>query len=149
MTDQLQSIVARIERLEEERAAIAADIKEVYAEAKANGYDVKILSKVIAMRKKDVAERQEEEAMTDVYMANLGMVPDQDIEVQRRDGVMATYSRAKLKPVIAGKLSRGEIGQSPTDETVDAVPALAETQVRIPVKSTEPNFTATDYLSAG
>jgi uncharacterized protein (UPF0335 family) len=69
---QLRAIVERIERLEEEKKTIAADIKEVYAEAKGNGFDVKILRKVISLRKKDVNERQEEESMIDVYLAALG-----------------------------------------------------------------------------
>ncbi len=72
---QLRSIVERIERLEEEKAALAADIKEVYAEAKGNGFDTKILRKVVRLRKVDTAERQEEEALMDVYMAALGMLP--------------------------------------------------------------------------
>ncbi|WP_137388208.1 DUF2312 domain-containing protein [Rhodoligotrophos defluvii] len=72
---QLRSIVERIERLEEEKAAMAADIKEVYAEAKAHGFDTKILRKVIALRKKDRAEREEEEAILDLYLQALGMVP--------------------------------------------------------------------------
>ena len=72
---QLKSIVERIERLEEEKKAIAADIKEVYAEAKGNGYDIKILRKVISLRKKEIGERMEEEAMLDVYLSALGMMP--------------------------------------------------------------------------
>ena len=72
---QLKSIVERIERLEEEKRTIAADIKEVYAEAKGNGYDVKVLRKVISLRKKEPAERMEEEAMLDVYLSALGMMP--------------------------------------------------------------------------
>jgi uncharacterized protein (UPF0335 family) len=75
---QLKAVVERIERLEEEKKTIAADIKEVYAEAKGNGFDVKILRKVISMRKKDVNERQEEEALIDVYMAALGMVAQRE-----------------------------------------------------------------------
>jgi uncharacterized protein (UPF0335 family) len=70
---QLRSIVERIERLEEEKKSIAGDIKEVYAEAKGNGFDIKILRKVISLRKKDADERQEEEALLDVYLAALGM----------------------------------------------------------------------------
>jgi uncharacterized protein (UPF0335 family) len=70
--DQLKSVVQRIERLEEEKAAIAADIKEVYAEAKANGYDVKILRKVIALRKRDIGERREEETLIDLYLEAVG-----------------------------------------------------------------------------
>ena len=72
---QLKSIVERIERLEEEKKTIAADIKEVYAEAKANGFDTKILRKVISLRTKEASEREEEQSMLDVYMAALGMIP--------------------------------------------------------------------------
>lgn len=72
---QLRSIVERIERLEEEKTAIAADIKEVYAEAKGNGFDTKVLRKIVRMRKIDRAEREEEEAILEVYMAALGMLP--------------------------------------------------------------------------
>ena len=61
--------------MEEEKKTIAGDIKEVYAEAKGNGFDVKILRKVVSLRKKDVNERQEEESMIDVYLAALGMAP--------------------------------------------------------------------------
>ena len=75
---QLRAIVERIERLEEEKKTIAADIKEVYAEAKGNGYDTKVLRKVISLRRKDAQERQEEEAMIDVYLAALGMVGVQE-----------------------------------------------------------------------
>jgi uncharacterized protein (UPF0335 family) len=70
---QLKTIVERIERLEEEKKTIAADIKEVYAEAKGNGFDIKILRKVISLRKKEPHERSEEEAMIDLYLAALGM----------------------------------------------------------------------------
>ena len=73
--DQLKAFVERIERLEEEKKTIAADIKEVYAEAKGNGFDIKILRKVISLRKKEASERQEEEALIDVYLAALGMAP--------------------------------------------------------------------------
>ena len=70
--DQLKSIVERIERLEEEKKTIADDIKEVYAEAKGNGYDVKVLRKVIALRKRDLDERKEEEAILDLYLQAVG-----------------------------------------------------------------------------
>ena len=74
---QLRSIVERIERLEEEKKTIAGDIKEVYAEAKANGFDTKILRKVVSLRKKEANEREEEQSMLDLYMAALGMVPSE------------------------------------------------------------------------
>lgn len=80
--EQLRSIVERVERLEEEKKAIADDIKEVYAEAKANGFDTKTLRAVVRLRKMEPAERQEEEAMLDLYMHALGMVPDSDADEQ-------------------------------------------------------------------
>lgn len=74
--DQLRAIIERIEKLEEEKQAIADDIKEVYAEAKGNGYDTKILRQVVRLRKQDSAERQEQEAILDLYLHALGMIPD-------------------------------------------------------------------------
>ena len=71
--DQLKSIIERIERLEEEKAGIAGDIKDVFAEAKANGFDVKVLRKIIALRKRDHDERTEEEAILELYLQALGM----------------------------------------------------------------------------
>ena len=71
--DQLKAFIERIERLEEEKAGIAGDIKDIYAEAKGNGFDTKALRKIISLRKKDHAERQEEEAILELYMQALGM----------------------------------------------------------------------------
>lgn len=71
--DQLKSIIERIERLEEEKAGIAADIKDVYAEVKANGFDTAVLRKIVAMRKRDHDERTEEEAILELYLQALGM----------------------------------------------------------------------------
>lgn len=69
---QLKSLVQRIERLEEEKKALAGDIKEVYAEAKSQGFDTKILRKVITIRRKDANERAEEESLIDLYLGALG-----------------------------------------------------------------------------
>lgn len=74
--DQLRSIVERIERMEDEKAGVTADIAEIYAEAKANGYEPKIIRKIIRLRKIDEADRSEEDAITETYMAALGMLPD-------------------------------------------------------------------------
>jgi uncharacterized protein (UPF0335 family) len=71
---QLNSIVERIERLEEDKKAIADDIKDVYGEAKGNGYDVKALRKLISLRKQNANEREEEEAILELYKNALGMV---------------------------------------------------------------------------
>ncbi|MEM1138304.1 MAG: DUF2312 domain-containing protein [Pseudomonadota bacterium] len=70
---QLKSFVERIERLEEEKAALAADIREVYAEAKGNGFDTKVMRQVIRLRKMDRSDRQEMEAILELYLAALGM----------------------------------------------------------------------------
>lgn len=71
--DQLRSFVERIERLEEEKKTIADDIKDVYAEAKGNGFDTKVLRKVISLRKQDANERAEQDAILDLYLQALGM----------------------------------------------------------------------------
>ncbi len=76
--DQLRSFVERIERLTEEAQTIKDDIKDVYAEAKGNGFDTKVLRKVISLRKQDAQERQEQEAILDLYLEALGMAtPDE------------------------------------------------------------------------
>ena len=71
---QLRAFIERIEKLEEEKRAIADDIKDVYAEAKGNGYDNKILRKIVSMRRLDSEKRKEEESVLDVYLAALGML---------------------------------------------------------------------------
>jgi uncharacterized protein (UPF0335 family) len=69
---QLKSVIERIERLEEDKAAVSSDLKEVYAEAKGNGFDTKILRKVVRLRKQDKAKRLEEEALVDLYLSAIG-----------------------------------------------------------------------------
>jgi len=71
--DRLRSFVERIERLEDEKAALAADIREVYSEAKGAGFDIKTLRQVIQLRKLDQADRREQEQLLTVYMSALGM----------------------------------------------------------------------------
>ena len=71
--DQLKSIVERVERLEEEKAALGGDIKEVYLEAKGHGFDTKIVRQVVRLRKMETTEREEREALLDLYMSALGM----------------------------------------------------------------------------
>lgn len=70
---QLRSLIERIERLEEEKAALTSDIREVYAEAKGNGFDTKVMRQVVRLRKLDKADRQEAEAVLDLYLSALGM----------------------------------------------------------------------------
>jgi uncharacterized protein (UPF0335 family) len=72
--DHLKSFIERIERLEEEKAAIAGDIKEVYAEAKGTGFDTKIMRQIIRLRKMEANDRQEQEELLDIYMRAVGMV---------------------------------------------------------------------------
>ena len=72
--DHLKAFVERIDRLEEEKKAIADDIRDVYAEAKGTGFDVKALRTIVRMRKQDVNERREQEAILETYMHALGML---------------------------------------------------------------------------
>ncbi len=72
--DQLKAFIERIERLEEDKKAIADDIRDVYAEAKGNGFDTKALRAVVRMRKEDAEERKEHEAILDTYLRALGMI---------------------------------------------------------------------------
>lgn len=71
--DQLRAFIERIERMEEEKKAISDDIKEIYAEAKGNGFDTRVLRQIVRIRKQDHAERMEQEALLELYMAALGM----------------------------------------------------------------------------
>ncbi len=70
---ELRQFVERVERLEEEKKAIADDIRDVFAEMKGRGYDVKVVRQILRMRKRDQSERKEEEAILEVYMQALGM----------------------------------------------------------------------------
>jgi uncharacterized protein (UPF0335 family) len=70
----LRTLVERLERLDEDKAAVMADMKEVFAEAKGEGYDVKTLRKILRIRKMDKAKRQEEEAILDLYLSALGLI---------------------------------------------------------------------------
>lgn len=72
--DQLKSIVERIETLEEEKAGIAADVRDIYSEAKGNGFDVKVLRQLIRLRKMNKSERVEQEELLTIYKDALGMV---------------------------------------------------------------------------
>lgn len=74
--DQLRSYIERVEKLEEEKAALGADIRDVFAEAKGNGFDVKTMRQVLKLRKMDAGERDEQETMLDLYLRALGMAPD-------------------------------------------------------------------------
>lgn len=96
--NQLQTIVQRIEKLEEEKAAIASDIKDVFSEAKSNGFDTKILKKVLALRKQDAAERMTEQAILATYMEALGMLADTPLGQAAMKSVAAPASKKALLP---------------------------------------------------
>ena len=74
--ERLKSFIERVERLEEEKRALAEDIKEVYAEAKGVGFDAKIMRQIVKIRKMDQDELDEQETLLDVYKRALGMIPD-------------------------------------------------------------------------
>lgn len=71
--DRLRSLIERIEHLEEEKAALAADVREVYSEAKADGFDTKVMRQIVRLRKLDSGDRQEQEAILDLYKSALGL----------------------------------------------------------------------------
>lgn len=71
---EIRAFLERIERMEEEKAVAAADIKEIYAEAKGRGYDTKVLRTIVRMRKQDAAEREEQRAITELYLEAIGML---------------------------------------------------------------------------
>jgi uncharacterized protein (UPF0335 family) len=76
--EQLRSIISRVEKLEEEKTGISADIRDVFAEAKGNGFDVKAIRAIIRLRKMDAQEREEQETVLDTYRRALGMLPELD-----------------------------------------------------------------------
>lgn len=74
--DRLKSFIERIERLEEEKRALAEDVKEIYSEAKGAGFDVKIIRQIVRIRKMDEDDRDEQEALLDTYLRAIGMKPE-------------------------------------------------------------------------
>lgn len=74
--ERLKSFIERIERLEEEKAGLAEDIKDIYAEAKGTGFDTKTIRKIVKLRKMDAEKRREEEELLEIYMTALGMLAD-------------------------------------------------------------------------
>lgn len=115
--DQLESLLQRIERLEEEKKALADDIKEIYAEAKAHGYDTKIMRQIVKLRAMDAAERAEQEALLDTYKHALGMLTDtplgeaaieqmRDAEPARRMAKAAGQGRFSVKSTDVDEVER-------------------------------------------
>lgn len=78
--EQLRSIIQRVEKLEDEKDAIASNIRQVYAEAKGNGFDTKAIRAVVRLRKMDAADREEQQLIQDTYKRALGMIPELDHE---------------------------------------------------------------------
>ncbi len=91
--DELRQFIERIERLEEEKAGLLGDVKEVYAEAKGRGFDTKTMRRIIAIRKKDHSERQEEEAILELYLQALGMLADTPLG---RAAVSRDFAEARI-----------------------------------------------------
>jgi uncharacterized protein (UPF0335 family) len=104
--DQLRSIIERIERLEEEKKTISDDIKEIYAEAKGNGYDIKVLRKVVALRKMDANERAEFEAILDLYMQAVGDLADTPLGRAAAPGFASRAPMARSTPSYPERVSR-------------------------------------------
>jgi uncharacterized protein (UPF0335 family) len=84
--DQLKSVIARVEKLEDEKAGISADIRDVFAEAKGNGLDVKAIRQIIKLRKLDASEVEQQETMLDTYKRCLGMLPQLDMFEETESG---------------------------------------------------------------
>lgn len=105
--DRLKSFIERIERLEEERRSLGADLKEVYAEAKGNGFDTKIMRQIIKLRRMDADDLQEQESLLDVYRRALGMLPPEvaaDEFVQAgRDGRLTPEQAQEIGDQLSGK----------------------------------------------
>ena len=89
--DRLRSFIERIERLEEEKTALMADIKEVYSEAKGTGFDIKTMRKVISLRKMEESDRQEAEFLLDTYLSALGMLDRPMVHTGSRVGTFLRY----------------------------------------------------------
>jgi uncharacterized protein (UPF0335 family) len=113
--DQLKSIVERIERLEAEKSETASDIREVYAEAKGNGYDIRALRTIIRMRKQDTDARREQEAIVETYMHALGMLSDTPLGQAAIKRAAGKYDDTKMT-ITAGdhkvELTTGELNRA-------------------------------------
>lgn len=96
--EQLRSLVERIERIEAEIAEMNSDKRDIYAEAKGNGFDTRVLKKIIADRRKDEAERQEFEAVYDLYAQALGMLPEFEPEPKKLNDFSRAPARARADP---------------------------------------------------
>jgi uncharacterized protein (UPF0335 family) len=118
--DILRQYIERIERLEEEKRGIMDDIKDVFAEAKSNGFDAKIMRKVISIRKKDASERDEEEAILALYLHALGMLPEETVDIEEE--VAPSKSGRKT----AGKPSPAVAEEEDEEETEESQEEMEE-----------------------
>lgn len=128
--DRLRSLIERIERLEYEKRALADDIREVYAEAKGEGFDVKTMRQVVRLRKLDKADRDEQEALLDVYKSALGMLADTPLG---RAAMRAVDKVAEIRDSAPVEIDEPEaVDDAPSDDgdPSEAVePETAETPV--------------------
>lgn len=126
--ERLRSFVERIERLEEEKAAIAGDIRDVYAEAKADGFDTKIMRQVIRLRTMDAADAQEQEELLEVYKRALGMLADTPLGE-------SAMRRARAGNVVAavadGVVAAGESAPAGAHTVTLTVPGMAPVHTTI------------------
>lgn len=130
---QLRGLVERIERLEEEKRALSADIRQIYSEAKANGFDPKILRKVIRLRAMDVAARQEEEAMIDIYMAGLGGGETRDTHSSFSDAEVTSDTTSEQAAGETALInSAGKMLPPVADPINDATPSGVEQTAGVP-----------------
>jgi uncharacterized protein (UPF0335 family) len=125
---ELRSFIERIERLEEEKAAISGDIKDVKGEAKGRGYNVGAINTIIKLRKKDANERAEEEAILDTYMAALGMIPQPDLFEEPHDRETGELSPRLAKQVVDGMQT--EAGRAVLMAAVDIMIERDEAEVQ-------------------
>lgn len=131
----LQSIVERIERLEEERKAIGSDIRDIYSEAKGVGYDVKTLRRVIAARKMDQADREEQESLFDTYMHALGHAVEKAVRAvhagalsMRAAAEQAGVSKSTIQRSVPKEGAPADLGTVAED---DAEAAMLESKARL------------------
>lgn len=135
--DRLQAFVERIERMEEEKAACADDLKAIYAEAKADGFDTKVMRQVVRLRRIDQAERLEQEAILDLYMHALGMIPlDEAAEAEHsasRKGKAKSAAREFVESVAEMGGATIEAGDTVVEIRGRRKPTAAEAAARDPV----------------
>jgi uncharacterized protein (UPF0335 family) len=159
--DQLRAFIERIERLEEEKKTIADDIKDVYGEAKAMGFDSKILRKVISIRKQDADERAEQEAILDAYLHALGMIQIDMFEEPEAEtsaklvatvttGMQTQAGRAALLAAVDIMIDREERIDAETGEILDDhtdIAAASQGEAEVPSAERETDREAADTLA--